>query len=289
MEIIRDPAFMTAWSRGQEKQGRTLGFVPTMGYFHEGHLSLMRRAGELSDRVIVSLFVNPTQFGPDEDLTAYPRDFARDKDLAAKAGVDVLFAPEAEVMYPPGSKTTVRVSALTDHLCGADRPGHFTGVTTIVAKLFHIVRPGLAVFGQKDFQQLAVIRRMCTDLNMGISIIGHPIVREADGLAMSSRNTYLRADQRESALSLYRALILARKMANQGERNVARLTSALRQLIESSPETAIEYISFIEQSTLQLVETVDKTTVLALAVKIGDKVRLIDNGYVLGEGMEEAG
>jgi len=287
MEIIRDPAAMTAWSKRQEKQGRSLGFVPTMGYFHEGHLNLMRRAGELADQVVVSLFVNPTQFGPGEDLAAYPRDFERDRDLAARNGVAVLFAPEAETMYLPDSRTTVRVSGLTDHLCGADRPGHFTGVTTVVAKLFHIVRPGLAVFGQKDFQQLAVIRQMCTDLNMGITIIGHPIVRESDGLAMSSRNTYLRAEQRESALSLYRALTLARKMANRGERNVQRLTMALRQFIGSFPETAIDYISFVEQSTLEPVETVGTTTVLALAVKIGDKVRLIDNGYVLGDGTED--
>jgi len=287
MEIVRDPAAMTAWSKEQAKQGRSLGFVPTMGYFHEGHLSLMRRAGELADRVVVSLFVNPTQFGPNEDLAAYPRDFERDRDLAAETGVAVLFAPEAEAMYPPGSRTTVSVSGLTDHLCGADRPGHFTGVTTVVAKLFHIVRPDFAVFGQKDFQQLAVIRRMCTDLNMDLTIIGHPIVREADGLAMSSRNSYLKETQRESALSLYRALGLAREMAIQGERDVQRLTEALRQLIESFPETAIDYISFVDQATLEAVETVDEATVLALAVKIGGKVRLIDNAHVLADGSGE--
>jgi len=277
MEIIRDPAVMTAWSKEQAEEGRTLGFVPTMGFFHEGHLSLMRRAGELADRVVVSLFVNPTQFGPNEDLAAYPRDFERDRDLAAGTGVAVLFAPEAEAMYPPGSTTTVTVAELTDHLCGADRPGHFTGVTTVVTKLLHIVRPDLAVFGEKDFQQLAVIRRMCTDLNMDLRIIGHPLVREADGLAMSSRNTYLKPGQRESALSLYRALGLAGKMVLQGERNAATLTKALSKFITSFPDTAIDYISFVDQETLEPIDTVDEATVLALAVKIGGTVRLIDN------------
>ena len=280
MDIIRDPAEMTAWSREQSMGGKTIGLVPTMGYFHEGHLSLMHMAGQHADKVVVSLFVNPTQFGPNEDLSTYPRDFDNDRRLAAGAGTDVLFAPEVEAMYLPGRKTTVTVSDLTENLCGADRPGHFAGVTTVVTKLFNIVRPDLAVFGQKDFQQLSVIRRMCTDLNMGVKIISHPIVREADGLAMSSRNTYLDDSQRQSALSLFRSLQLARRMVAAGEGRVERLTAAIQAFIESHPETAVEYISFVDQTTLKAVPTVDDKTVLALAVKIGGKIRLIDNGYV---------
>jgi pantoate--beta-alanine ligase len=281
VKIIRDPAEMAAWSREQCKEGKTIGFVPTMGFFHEGHLSLMRMAERLADQVVVSLFVNPTQFGPGEDLTSYPSDFERDRELAAAAGAGVLFTPTAEAMYPAGSSTTVIVSGLTDTLCGASRPGHFAGVTTVVSKLFHLVHPNLAVFGQKDFQQLAVIRRMCLDLNMGIEIVGHPIVREADGLAMSSRNSYLDGAQRQSALCLSRALRLARQLAADGERSASRLTDAARQLIASYPATTVDYISFVDQTTLQDVSTVDEDTVLALAVKIGDKVRLIDNGYVI--------
>jgi pantoate--beta-alanine ligase len=252
-----------------------------MGFFHEGHLSLMRMAKRLADRVVVSLFVNPTQFGPDEDLATYPTNFPRDQELAAANGAAILFAPTAEAMYPPGSRTTVVVSGLTDNLCGASRPGHFTGVTTVVSKLFHLVRPDLAVFGQKDFQQLAVIRRMCLDLNMGIEIVGHPIVREADGLAMSSRNSYLAGTERESALCLSRALQLVRQLVADGERSASRLADAARRLIASSQEATVDYISFVDQTTLKEVSNVDRSTVLALAVKIGDKVRLIDNGYVI--------
>lgn len=289
MKIIRDPAEMTAWSKERAAGGLRLGFVPTMGFFHEGHLALMRLAGRRADRVVVSLFVNPTQFGPEEDLESYPRDFDRDQELAAGAGVDVLFMPDADDMYPEGTRTSVVVRELTDHLCGADRPGHFTGVATVVTKLFNIVRPELAVFGQKDFQQLAVIRRMCTDLNMGVEIIGHPIVREADGLAMSSRNTYLTdSSMRRSALSLSRALALARQMAAGGALDAAQLTASVRELITSYPDTAIDYISFIHQSTLEPVARVDTNTVLALAVKIRDRVRLIDNGYVMPEGSGQA-
>ncbi len=284
MKIIRDLAVMTAWSRQQAGQGRSIGFVPTMGFFHEGHLSLMRLAGRRADTVVVSLFVNPTQFGPEEDLDSYPRDFDRDMKLAAEAGADVLFVPEAGDMYPEDARTSVVVRELTDTLCGADRPGHFTGVATVVTKLFNIVRPDLAVFGRKDFQQLTVIRRMCTDLNMGIEIIGHPIVREADGLAMSSRNTYLTdSGMRKSALSLSRALTLARQMAAAGDLDTAQLTAAVRKRIISYPDASVEYISFIHQSTLHPVSTVDRETVLALAVTISGRVRLIDNGYVLPE------
>lgn len=282
MQIIRDLAEMTAWSAEQAARGLSRGFVPTMGFFHEGHLSLMHLAGRRADTVVVSLFVNPAQFGPEEDLDSYPRDFDRDRKLADGAGADVLFVPDVGDMYPEDARTSVVVNDLTENLCGADRPGHFTGVATVVTKLFNIVRPDLAVFGQKDFQQLTVIRRMCTDLNMGIEIIGHPIVREPDGLAMSSRNTYLTdPEMRRSALSLSRALAHARKLVASGELDAAQLTIAVREFITSYPNTAVEYISFIHQSSLQPVTRVDRNTVLALAVKIGGRVRLIDNGYVL--------
>lgn len=282
MQIIRHPAAMTAWAKEQAKAGRRIGLVPTMGFFHEGHLSLMRRAGQLADQVVVSLFVNPTQFGPQEDLAAYPRNFERDCAMAEAAGVAVLFAPEAAEMYPAGFSTTVTVGAeLTGQLCGAARPGHFAGVATVVCKLFCIVRPNVAVFGEKDWQQLAVIRRMTADLNLGVEIVSHPIVREADGLAMSSRNTYLAPQQREAALSLSRALALARKLAAEGERSAERLTAKLRDFIHAFPEAVVDYISFVHQLTLQETAEVDADTVLALAVKIGGKVRLIDNGKVL--------
>ena len=241
----------------------------------------MRRAGESADLVVVSLFVNPTQFGPKEDLAAYPRDFERDSALAESVGVDVLFAPEAEDMYPVGFNTTVTVGAeLTDRLCGASRPGHFAGVATVVSKLFNIVRPDLAVFGEKDFQQLAVIRRMTEDLNLGVEIIGHPVIRERDGLAMSSRNTYLQAEEREAALSLSRALAMTRTMVAEGKRDTEQLTVALEEFILSFAGTAVDYISFVDQFTHQPVAEVDKDTVLALAVKINGRVRLIDNGHV---------
>ncbi len=287
MKIIRSPQEMTAWSRQQVLAGKTIGFVPTMGFFHEGHLALMRRAGKLADQVVVSLFVNPTQFGPTEDLAAYPRDFERDQGLATNSGVNVIFAPETEEMYPQGANTTVTVGEeLTNQLCGASRPGHFAGVATVVSKLFNIVRPDLAVFGEKDFQQLAVIRRMTQDLNLGVKIIGHPIIREEDGLAMSSRNTYLQVEERESALSLSQALAMARTMATNGERKTEQLRAALEGFILSFSGTTVDYISFVDQFTLQQVETVDENTVLALAVKINNKVRLIDNGFVLGDARE---
>jgi pantoate--beta-alanine ligase len=282
MKIIQDPQEMTAWSKEQTVAGKTIGFVPTMGCFHEGHLALMRQAGELAGQVVVSLFVNPTQFGPQEDLAAYPRDFARDQELAASVGVDVIFAPEPEDMYPAGCNTTVTVGKeLTGQLCGASRPSHFAGVATVVSKLFNIVRPDLAVFGEKDFQQLAVIRRMTEDLNLGVEIIGHPIIREQDGLAMSSRNAYLQEAERETALSLSRALAMARTMAADGELHAESLTATLQKFILSFSGTELDYISFVDQASLQPVVEIDKDTVLALAVQINGRVRLIDNGFVI--------
>jgi pantoate--beta-alanine ligase len=287
MEIIREIAAMTAWSKQQAAAGKAIGLVPTMGYFHEGHLSLMRLAGKQADKVVVSLFVNPAQFGPTEDLSSYPRDFERDRELASQAGADVLFAPAAEAMYPKAAKTTISVRGLTDYLCGADRPDHFAGVTTVVSKLFNIVRPDLAVFGQKDFQQLVVVRRMCIDLNIGVEIIDHPIVREADGLAMSSRNTYLTESLRESALSLSKSIALVRKRVVAGERDVAELGGKVRMLIDSYADTRVDYISFVHQETLEPVNSVDENTVLALAVRVGDTVRLIDNGFLIEQSNAE--
>jgi pantoate--beta-alanine ligase len=281
MKVIKSPAEMTAWAKAQSGAGRRICLVPTMGCFHEGHLSLMRLARGMGERVVVSLFVNPLQFGPREDFAAYPRDFDRDSRLAAEQGVEVIFAPSAEEMYPAGFQTVVKVGALTRHLCGASRPGHFEGVATVVHKLFAISRADSAVFGEKDFQQLAVIRRMAADLNMNIEIIGHPIVRENDGLAMSSRNTYLSISERPAALSLFQAIQLARKAAAEGLTTTAGLAGQVRAHIESVAGTEIDYVSFVDADTLEPVTVVNEHTLLALAVRINGKVRLIDNGFVL--------
>ena len=281
MEIIRNPETMNRWSRVQARSGATVCLVPTMGFFHEGHLSLMRRAATLCDRVVVSLFVNPTQFGPNEDLDRYPRDFERDMELVRQEKVAAVFAPTPELMYPQGFQTEVRVKHLATHLCGKSRPVHFAGVATVVSKLFNVVQPDVAVFGQKDFQQLAIIRRLVADMNIPVRIVGHPIVREADGLAMSSRNANLDPANRAAALSLSTALQLAQTQAGQGLRSVAALATLLEQHIHSFAGTAIDYVSFVDCETLEPVDEVDERTVLALAVHIDGKVRLIDNGYVL--------
>lgn len=236
----------------------------------------MRKGRELGDDLIVSLFVNPTQFGPSEDFTTYPRDTERDLDLAEKTGVDAVFMPEAEEMYPPGFQTFVDQEDLPGHLCGLSRPGHFRGVLTVVAKLFNIIRPHVAVFGQKDFQQLAIIRQMVRDLDFNIEIYGAPTVREADGLAMSSRNAKLAPEHREAATSLYRSLQAAKEQLAKGETRAARLIDTARQVIETYPEAAIDYIKISDPQTLADLPEVDRPALLALAVKIGE-VRLIDH------------
>jgi len=281
MKVIRVPGDMTAWAREQAAGGSRIGLVPTMGYFHEGHLSLMRMARAHADRVIVSLFVNPIQFGPNEDLEAYPSDFERDCHLAELEEVDVVFAPAVEDMYPEGFQTTVSVSDITQHLCGADRPGHFDGVATVLTKLFHITGADCAVFGEKDYQQLAVIRRMVRDLNTDIEIIGHSIVRESDGLAMSSRNIYLDKTERVTALCLFASLAMARSDAKAGMLDTKELAKIVRDHILSFPGTEIDYIEFVDCLSLKPVQRVNKTTLLTLAVRINGKVRLIDNGLVL--------
>ena len=279
MEVIQPLAEMTGWSKKTAAGGKTIALVPTMGYFHEGHLRLMRMAAAKADTVVVSLFVNAMQFGPREDLDKYPRDFGRDLELAAKEGVDVLFVPAAEEMYPPGYSTRVRVDDLTATLCGRQRPGHFEGVTTVVAKLFHIVKPHMAIFGAKDFQQLAVIRKMVKDLDWDIDIIGHPIVREADGLAMSSRNVYLAPEERQKALSLYRAIEHARSRIGEGLTDASRLIEETRDILLASAGVSIDYVSIVDNESLADKNTIDKKSVLALAVQVGD-TRLIDNCFL---------
>ncbi len=258
-------------------QGNTIVLVPTMGFLHEGHLSLVREGKKHGDYIVLSIFVNPTQFGPGEDFAAYPRDFDRDVSAAEEEGVAAIFAPEKEKLYEKNYETYVWLERLPNHLCGLSRPTHFQGVATIVTKLFNIAKPHVAIFGKKDYQQLAVIRRMNRDLNMGIKIVGAPIVREKDGLAMSSRNLYLTKSQRESALSLYASLRLAQKMLWEGETKVDQLIGAVRSLIESYPETTIDYITICDPETLETINTITGPALMALAVLIGKKSRLIDN------------
>jgi len=279
MQIIQPLPEMTRWSEEMIASGKTIALVPTMGYFHDGHLSLMRLAARRADSVVVSLFVNALQFGPNEDLGRYPMDMQRDSDLAASEKVDVLFVPAAGEMYPPDFHTQVKVDRLTATLCGRQRPTHFAGVTTVVAKLFNIIKPHFAVFGQKDFQQLTVIRRMVRDLNWNIEILSHPIVREPDGLAMSSRNTYLSREERSKALSLFRAIQHAKGRFAENVTDATLLKSEINAIITSEPGVAVEYISFVDRDTLADREEIDSQTVLALAVKVG-ATRLIDNSFM---------
>ena len=255
---------------------RPVGLVPTMGYLHEGHLSLARRAREECKSVAVSIFVNPTQFGPNEDLSKYPRALERDLRLLESVGVDLVWTPTPEIMYPPGFQTWVEVQEVTKGLEGAQRPGHFRGVTTVVAKLFNAIQPDKAYFGQKDAQQAAVIRQMTADLNFPLEIVVCPIVREPDGLAMSSRNVYLEPDQRKAATVLYRALTAARAAYDGGERDANRLRDIMTQTIASEPLARLQYVSCADYRTLQELEQVTGKTLLSMAVFFG-KTRLIDN------------
>ena len=256
--------------------GKRLGLVPTMGALHEGHLSLVRAAKSQCDAVAVSIFVNPTQFGPTEDLSKYPRQFERDRQLLEKEGVEILFAPLVEEIYPHGEVTWVLVESLSEKLDGRSRPGHFRGVTTIVAKLFHIVEPATAFFGQKDAAQLAVIRRMVRDLNFPVEIVAAPIVREADGLAMSSRNAYLSREDRGRALVLQRALQETQQQFNAGERSAAKLISAGREVFASEPQVTLDYFEVVDPDTLDPVERISGRTLVAVAALVG-ATRLIDN------------
>ena len=262
-----------------KREGKTVGLVPTMGYLHEGHLTLMRRARQEQGLVIATLFVNPLQFGPQEDYADYPRDLERDCKLAESTGIDVLFAPSVDEMYPDGNGkilSFVDVEKITATLCGASRPGHFRGVATVVTKLFNIAEADVAYFGQKDAQQVAVIRRMTEDLNMNVKIVAVPIVREPDGLAMSSRNKYLAPAQRQAALVLSRSLERAASLLAAGERDSALILAAVRELIDQQPLAEIDYVSLVDPLSLAAIERVEQQALLALAVKFG-KTRLIDN------------
>jgi pantoate--beta-alanine ligase len=257
-------------------RGETVGFVPTMGSFHEGHRSLMRAARDANDFVVVSLFVNPKQFSPTEDLAAYPRDPAGDTAIADAEGVDVLFTPRVEAMYPDGARTTVHVDGLTDGLCGASRPGHFDGVTTIVTKLFSIIGPCRAYFGRKDAQQLAVIARMARDLNLPVEVVSCPLVREADGLAMSSRNAYLSPEDRRAAVALSRSLRAVSEAVLAGARDAAVLRGLVVDTLRAEPGVELDYAAVVDAGTLEPVDHVVADTLVALAAVVG-KARLIDN------------
>lgn len=262
----------------------SIGFVPTMGYLHEGHLELVRRARADNDVVVVSIFVNPTQFGPSEDFAQYPRDMERDLALLEKEGTDLVFAPGVEEMYPPGCDTWVEVGAVAERLEGTVRPGHFKGVATVVAKLFNMVQPHKTYFGQKDAQQVTVIKKMVADLDMNLEVMVVPTVRESDGLAMSSRNTYLNPEERKAALVLWNSLKLAQQLFGEGERNADRIREGMIALIGKEPLAKIGYVSVADPETLEELTKVESSAVVSLAVHIG-KTRLIDN-VLLGDGEE---
>ncbi len=282
MKIITTIDQMQENSNRLRDQGDRIGFVPTMGFLHEGHLSLIRKAREENHALVVSIFVNPTQFGPSEDFGAYPRDMENDSTLCRELGTDILFAPSAEEMYPEDFRTTVHVSGLTEALCGASRPGHFDGVTTIVAKLFSIVQPHNSYFGLKDYQQYRVIARMVQDLNMGVEVVGLPTIREEDGLAMSSRNTYLTADERASALTLNRSLRKAEEWVAEGVVDASEITSRAREIIQGEPHTDIDYLQVVDAQDLTPVKTITGPSLMAMAVKVG-RARLIDNVVLQAE------
>ena len=262
-----------------KKEGLTVGLVPTMGYLHEGHASLIKKAVEDNDRVVTSIFVNPTQFAPTEDLESYPRDLEKDSRLCESLGVNLIFHPEPEEMYAPDFCTWVDMDVLSKTLCGKSRPIHFRGVCTVVSQLFNIVTPDRAYFGQKDAQQLAIIRRMVRDLNMDIEIVGCPIVREEDGLAKSSRNTYLNEEERKAALVLSQSIFLGQKMVREGETDAAKIKAAMTEKIQSEPLARIDYVEIVDGLSMQPVDTVKSPTLAAIAVYIG-KTRLIDNFIV---------
>ena len=282
-EIFRTPAAMRARVEDLRRDGRRIAVVPTMGALHAGHLDLVRVARAKADVVILTIFVNPTQFGPNEDLAKYPRDEAGDLAQARAAGIDLAFCPDAAAMYPAGAQTFIEVRELQQPMCGASRPGHFAGVATVVAKLFHATLPHLAVFGEKDYQQLAIIRRMVRDLDFAIEIVGVPIVREPDGLAMSSRNAFLSAADRKAALSLSAGLAAAEQAYNAGERSAAALLAAARAPIEAESLTRIDYVDLRDAEELSPIERVERKAVLAMAVFVGTdakRTRLIDNRVI---------
>ena len=281
MHLLADPTPMRAWSRAERARGRRVGFVPTMGFLHEGHLRLVDRAKERADRVVMSIFVNPLQFGPTEDLAQYPRDLERDRKLAAERGIACLFVPDTAAMYPTEPLVRVSPGPMAESLEGAARPGHFTGVLTVVAKLFHIVEPDIAIFGRKDFQQAMLVRRLAADLDFGLEIDVAPTVRELDGLALSSRNTYLQGDDRRAALALSRALRTVEQAWRGGEAEPGPLARRGLEVLRA-PGVAPEYLALVDEQ-MRSVARVDARTVVLVAARVG-KTRLIDN-VVLGEGV----
>ena len=276
MEELATIPDLRTWTRAQRAAGRRVGLVPTMGYLHEGHLALVDEARRRTESVVLTIFVNPLQFGPNEDLARYPRDLPRDRALAETRGVAALFVPTVEIMYPPGSEVRVTPGATADRWEGAARPGHFTGVLTVVAKLFHLIEPDLACFGQKDIQQLTLVTRMVRDLDWPIEIVTVPTVREADGLALSSRNAYLSAEARRKAVALSRALWAAHNAFCKGERLTERLEECMQQQLRAEPDLVVEYIAIVEPERLTPVPVVDERTVVAIAARVGG-TRLIDN------------
>ena len=276
MQIITRIKEMQDFSNSVRGEGKTIVLVPTMGFLHPGHVSLMKEGSRRGDLLIISIFVNPTQFGAGEDYDNYPRDMDGDQRLAQEAGVDVIFSPAVAEMYPKGFQTYVAVEEVTKNLCGISRPTHFRGVTTVVCKLFTIVKPQIAIFGEKDFQQLVVIRQMVSDLNFDIEIVGMPIYREKDGLAMSSRNKYLMKDERKAALCLFSSLRKALALFERGEKTAEKIIKEIKSSIDTEPLAQIDYVKICDTKTIEDIEKIDREAVLALAVKIG-KARLIDN------------
>jgi len=282
VQVVRRIREMQKISDKLRKEGKRIGLVPTMGYLHEGHVSLVRKAKERSDSVVASIFVNPTQFGPGEDFERYPRDEEGDKAKLDKAGVEFLFIPEAKEMYPPRYQTYIEATEVSKGLCGDFRPGHFRGVATVVAKLFNIVKPHVAVFGEKDYQQLLVIKRMVEDLNFDVEIIPGTLIREEDGIAMSSRNTYLPAAGRKRATVLHRSLEKGKNLFESGERRASALVHAVRKSIESVEGVSVQYVEIRDAETLERVDQVSGPAVIAVAAMVGP-VRLIDNITIGGE------
>jgi len=276
MRTINKAAEMQDAMNREKSLGKTIGFVPTMGFLHQGHLSLVRESLKKAEVTVVSIFVNPAQFGPQEDFKDYPRDIHRDFEILEKEGVDYLFVPGDEEMYPEGYKTYVEVSGLKDKLCGRSRSGHFRGVCTVILKLFNIVEPDFAFFGQKDAQQAIILKRMTADLNLKVKVEALPIVREEDGLALSSRNTYLSQEERRAALVLSKSLDEARQMVENGERDAGRIVNGMREMIDREPLARIDYVEIVDMDNLDPVNNIEKEALAALAVFVG-KVRLIDN------------
>ena len=280
MDILQTISQMQKWSKDKKKELQTICFVPTMGYLHQGHISLMKKGKTLCDELVISIFVNPAQFGPNEDLDTYPSNIKNDLSMIQKIGASAVFLPNKNSIYPENFQTQIKLKKLAQFLCGKNRPDHFAGVACVVTKLFNIVMPDIAIFGQKDYQQLQIIRQLVRDLNFDIKIISGKIIREKDGLAMSSRNAYLSGSQRISALSLFKSLCMAKDMIAKDEKKTKVIKAHMKTFIDTFPETSIEYINFCNPKTLEDITMIENQTLIAIAVKVGD-TRLIDNTVIL--------